>query len=295
MIRKILFTLKMFFILGRNNQTFLDAKWIKVLLKNTPKKYKKAVALNILSLSPHYFYPSESNKENFLLKEYKRNLSSRRLIFEHLISDYVTPNTVVMDYGCGPSFLARIVAEKAKKVYAIDISDGVLLCADAINHRDNIQFLNVFKNETDAIEDNSVDLIYSFAVLQHVSQDLMDGIFALFSKKLKPNGKLLLQVQLEADGWKSEQDWKEDTSLSGKLKYKYGLHAFSNSVNFYHDKMTNRGLTFISVADLSSMLPFDFDDICHQQLIIGQKEPAVSPVELETALSSFPITSSQSN
>ena len=30
MFKKFLFTLKMYFILGKDTQTFLDAKWIKV-------------------------------------------------------------------------------------------------------------------------------------------------------------------------------------------------------------------------------------------------------------------------
>jgi cyclopropane fatty-acyl-phospholipid synthase-like methyltransferase len=277
MFKKFLFALKMYFILGKDSQTFLDAKWIKSLLKSTPKKYKKTVALNVLALSPHYFLYSEEMKtrKSFLISEYKRNLSSRQLLFKHVISKYISPQSVVMDYGCGPGFLARIVAQRTKKVYAIDISDGVLLCADTINHRDNINYLNVFKKQTDSIPDNSVDLIYSFAVLQHVSANLVDDIFSLFYKKLKENGKLLVQVQLQAQGWKTEKEWTDDHSVSGKLKYEYGLHAFSNTISFYEEKMEKNGLKFQSLIEMSNLLPDAFDDIYHQQLIAGKKESFV--------------------
>lgn len=284
MFKKFLFTLKMYFILGKDTQTFLDAKWIKALLKSTPKKYKKTVALNILALSPHYFLHSkELDRKSFLLTEYKRLVASRRLLFKHLISKYVSPQSVVMDYGCGPGFLARPVAERTNKVYAVDISDGVLLCGDTINHRDNLHYLNVFKNQTDTIPDNSVDLIYSFAVLQHVSEKLVDDIFSLFYKKLKENGKLLLQVQLQTHNWKTEKDWKDDNSVSGKLKYEYGLHCFSNTVSFYEEKMEKNGLKFQALIELSDLLPA-FDDICNQQLITGKKESFVPTSNPQTIL-----------
>lgn len=273
MIKKFLFAVKMFFIAGKKDQTFLDAKWIRLLLKSTPQKYKKTVALNILALSPHYFFGEEKDKKSFLIREYKRNLRTRQLIFKYIVSDHITPQSVVMDYGCGPGFLAKIVASRTNKVYALDISDGVLLCANTINHIDNLHYLNVFKNQATRIADNSVDLIYSFAVLQHVSEDLIAGIFDLFYAKLKPNGKVLIQVQLIADGWKTELEWKKDTTLTGKLKYKYGLHAFSNSVSFYSDKLERSKLKFLSMVELKDVLPFAFDDIYKQQLIFAQKLP----------------------
>jgi len=286
MFKKFLFAVKMYFIRGKDSQTFLDARWIKSLLKNTPKRYKKTVVLNIMALSPHYFFrtPEMKNRKYFLTSEYKRNLRSRQMLFKHLISKHISEQSVVMDYGCGPGFLARTVAEKAKKVYAIDISDGVLLCADTINHRDNINYLNVFKNQTDAIADNSVDLIYSFAVLQHVSANLVDDIFSLFYKKLKENGKLLLHVQLQTQGWKTEKEWKDDNSVRGKLKYEYGLHCFSNTTSFYEEKMEKNGLTFQSLIELSNVLPDPNDHIYHQQLITGKKESFVPTTNPQTIL-----------
>jgi 2-polyprenyl-3-methyl-5-hydroxy-6-metoxy-1,4-benzoquinol methylase len=271
MLKKMLFALRMYFILGKDRQTFLDAKWIRFLIKNTPQKYKKAVALKILALSPHYFIGEKKGTSSFLLSEYKRNLKSRQLLFKYLISDNISSDYSVIDYGCGPGFLAKIVAKSAKKVYGLDISDGVLLCADTINHRNNLNYLNVFKNQADAISDNSIDLIYSFAVLQHVSENLVDSIFDLFYSKLKASGKLLLQVQLADPKWKSEKEWIEDQSLTGKIKYEYGLHCFSNTADFYKEKLEKNKLKFISVENLSKVFPFEFDDTYKQQLIIAQK------------------------
>ena len=248
MITKVLSGLKLYAIQGEGSQTFLDAKLIRFLIRNTPKNYKKTVALNVLALSPHYFLgEKEKRKKTFLIREYKRNLLSRQLLYKYVVSNYITPETVVMDYGCGPGFLAKIVASKCRKLYALDISDGVLLCADTINHGDNLNYLNVLKNRAESIPDASIDLIYTFAVLQHVSGKLVDDIFNLFYKKLREGGKALIQVQLPDPNWKTEEEWTADQSLMGRFKYKYGLNCFSNTLSFYQEKLANNKLKFHSM------------------------------------------------
>lgn len=272
MLKKLVSGLKLYLIQGKTSQTFLDAKWIRFLLKSSPKKLKKTVALNVLALSPHYFLGEKAeNKKDFLLREYKRNLSSRQLLYQHVVANYISPESVVIDYGCGPGFLAKIVAAKARKLYALDISDGVLLCANTINHRENLSYLNVLKAGANSIPDNSIDLIYTFAVLQHVSAKLVDDIFHLFYKKLKVNGKALIQVQLLDPDWKTEDEWIADSSLIGKFKYKYGLNCFSNTLSFYQEKLANNKLNFLSTVEMKELLPYAFDDIYGQQLIIAEK------------------------
>jgi SAM-dependent methyltransferase len=272
MITKLLSGLKLYAIQGKTSQTFLDANWIRVLVKNTPKKFKKTIALNVLALSPHYFLgEKEKTKKAFLIREYKRNFSSRQLLYKYVVARYITPHSIVIDYGCGPGFLARIVASKTKKLYALDISDGVLLCANTINHRENLKYLNVLKGMANSIPDGSVDLIYSFAVFQHVSGKLVDDIFALFHKKLKEGGKALIQVQLPAPNWKTEDEWTADQSLMGKFKYKYGLNCFSNTLMFYQEQLAKNNLKFHSMTEMKELLPYSFDDIYDQQLIIAEK------------------------
>jgi len=272
MVKKLLSGLKLYLIQGKGSQTFLDAKWIRFLIKASPEKFKKTVALNVLALSPHYFLGQKAKtKKSFLIREYKRNLSSRQLLYKHVVSNYATPESVVMDYGCGPGFLAKIVAARTRKLYALDISDGVLLCANTINHRENLSYLNVLKNKANSIPDNSVDLIYSFAVLQHVSRNLVDNIFKLFYDKLKNSGKVLIQVQLLDPAWKTEDEWIADKTLSGKFKYKYGLNCFSNSMSFYQETLEKNKLKFLSMVEMKELLPYAFDDIYNQQLIIAEK------------------------
>jgi hypothetical protein len=100
---------------------------------------------------------------------------------------------------------------------------------------------------------------------------LVDNIFKLFYDKLKNSGKVLIQVQLLDPAWKTEDEWIADKTLSGKFKYKYGLNCFSNSMSFYLEKVEKNKLKFLSMVEMKELLPYAFDDLYNQQLIIAEK------------------------
>jgi len=119
------------------SQNFLGAPWIEGWLKAAPTGLKRPLALRLLRASPHYFYRTPANARlsahDFVESEYRRNLESRRRIIDGLISKYLQPGFVCIDYGCGPGFLAVSAAPKVTKVIACDITGGVLACAATIN------------------------------------------------------------------------------------------------------------------------------------------------------------------
>jgi ubiquinone/menaquinone biosynthesis C-methylase UbiE len=163
-IKNILSFFSTVLLLGGSSQCFIGARWIVTILRVTPKKYKRSMALFFISRSPHYFYRvindeySNLSLISFLEKEFTRNKDSREKIKDILLTQYLKPNQTVIDYGCGPGFMAHEVSSSVGKVIAIDISIGVLECARIINNQANIEQMN-------SIEDKSVDFIYSFAVI----------------------------------------------------------------------------------------------------------------------------------
>ena len=131
--------LKRAITIGNKPQAFIGAKWVVTLLKVTPQSKKRAMALRILSMSPHYFY-RDANPEyaelplpQFLEAEYTRNRISRQKICHYILKDRLSKRDLVLDYGCGPGFLAKEVAKSVRRVYACDISQGVLEGAKIIN------------------------------------------------------------------------------------------------------------------------------------------------------------------
>src|ERR1700733_12785317 len=123
-MNKLLNFIKALLTNGRDNQAFIGAKWLVVLLRITPRLLKRKMALRILAISPHYFYrtsrPEYKNMptSQFLEAEFERNRSSRERIVNQLLLPGLKPGYRVLDIGCGPGFLAKAVSRHVKMVYA---------------------------------------------------------------------------------------------------------------------------------------------------------------------------------
>jgi ubiquinone/menaquinone biosynthesis C-methylase UbiE len=268
--------------IGKDSQSFIGAKWLIYLLRVCPKSKKRALALRILSLSPHYFYrnikPEYSKLSfcEFLEAEYTRNKVSREKICSLLLRPYLAKNMVVMDYGCGPGFLAKAVSSIAGKVYAVDISHGVLECAKILNSGDNIEYLYAGRGGVSIIPDNGLDIIYSIAVIQHLANKVFEEVLSTWREKLKPGGKALLHIVIDDPNWKSEEQWKADTSLRGKIKLKYALNCFSRTSEYLYGVLPQKGFRILSLQKIEDICGEYFDDVCGQHLLIAEKEKNVT-------------------
>ena len=262
---------------GSVPQSFIGAKWITTILRNAPGSLKKPLALRVLGLSPHYFlsyldpsYDKLSNKQ-FLEAEFARNRRGREIISREILQKFVAPDDAVLDYGCGPGFLARAVAPHVGQVYAIDISRGALECAKILNGADNIKYLYALNDEKEQIADESLDAVYSFAVIQHVTDEVLREILAFCFRKLKSGGRLILQVQLEESGWRTEEEWKSDKSLAGRVRLSQGLNCFARTAETISAMVSEACFRDIEFKNVSEMVSENFDDICRTQILLANK------------------------
>jgi hypothetical protein len=99
-------------------QNFLGVRWVARAVTSSPEGLRERMALRLLSLSPHYFYDGDIGAEA------ERNRRSRAALVDQIIAPYLTDQAQVIDYGCGPGYLARAVAGRAAHVDAVDISAG---------------------------------------------------------------------------------------------------------------------------------------------------------------------------
>jgi SAM-dependent methyltransferase len=256
------------------SQNFLGARWVAGSLRIAPRGLKRPVALRLLNVSPHYFARTQANSrlaaQDFLESEYRRNRESRRLITEGLISGYLKPEFICLDYGCGPGFLAVSVALKAAKVIACDISPGVLACAEAINSARNIEYRKIGADGAIPVKDGEVDLAYSFAVFQHLTDDVLRKTLAELRRIIKPGGLAVCHVVLDgAEGWKRESTWRDDKTLTGRLKWEINLHCFSRAPVSLERMIVDAGLKLrqlIPISDLGVSLAGD--DVERQHLCV---------------------------
>jgi SAM-dependent methyltransferase len=99
----------------------------------------------------------------------------------YYISDlqYITKDDIVLDVGCGVGLGASILAEKAKKVIAIDDSKETIEFAKLYWNRPNIEYFH-----KDAFEETNIyDVVVAHEVVEHIKE--IDKIFELFSKITK--------------------------------------------------------------------------------------------------------------
>lgn len=274
-MKHILFLFKTLLFRGKDNQSFIGATWVVTLLKAAPKRFKRRLALLVLSWSPHYFYHDIDDEyyrlpfKDFLEREFKRNKESREKITNLILAPYLNTHQTVLDYGCGPGFLANAVSLRVARVFAVDVSRGVLECARILNGQKKITYLHT--TQLEHIKDGSVDLIYSFAVIQHVTDQVLNGILDTSYKALKDNGKIVFHVVADQQGWRDESNWVSNKSIKGRLKLKCGLNCFNRNSESIVRVFGEHDFSSVSLLPIESLCSEDFDDICKQHLITAVK------------------------
>ena len=263
--------------LGREPQTFLGARWVRSLLTRSSPEKKRRWALRILSLSPHYFLDPENPKyrgmssDEYLEAAFRSYVDSRKEIFKNILADRLKPDDVFLDYGCGPGFLAKVVSENVNQAYAVDISPGALECARILNGSPTLEYVLADEKGLASIPDSGVDVVFSYAVVQHLSDEAYSSMLEICRKKLRPGGRLIVQVQLIDWQWKTEEQWRADRSLQGRIKFKYGLHCFGRTKEFHVEMVTSHGFTNAAIVPLSDLLPDEDGNLVSQALLTAEK------------------------
>lgn len=273
-LSKIKFALRLLPIRGTGNQNFLGAAWIPFLLRLTPRSRKERLALELLALSPHYFfrdrYPPGLGRKRFLELERARNDAARKEIRDQVLRPYLGPGFSVLDYGCGPGFLARHVSQCVKKVYAGDISPGTIACARVINPSPAVEYFVAGPGKVPPFPPGSLDLVYSFAVIQHLADEIFRGLLADFHRWLKPGGRAVLHVVVDDPRWRTEEEWRADRSIRGRLKFRCGLHCFGRRRGEVEAMLSTAGFSGVAHIRLADICSLD-DDVASQSLFVGQR------------------------
>ncbi len=254
---------------------FIDLFCFELLLKLIPLRFKKNAALMALGMSNQYFIYKESLSDSLnnsymeiLKKEYQRNEITRQKLCEHIIQPYLLPQMTVVDFGCGPGILAREVAKHCKKVLAIDISYGAIACAKILKNAENINYIRINRNDLNIIDDCSVDLIYSFAVFQHMNDEKFQEKLEQFYNILKPNGKIICHLALNESQYSHLE--KDNSPFFNYLRNKFSLRMLYRSIENVTEMVVKAGFkesNVIPVRDLSNVE----DDIVNDHIFVLSK------------------------
>ena len=119
-------------------------------------------------------------------------------IMEHLhryqfAREQVREHDVVLDAACGTGYGSGILAEKAGKVYGIDISEDAVQYASERYSAENISFQTMSVEKLE-FPDNFFDVVVSFETIEHVEHEIQKKFLAEIKRCLKPKGILIMSM-----------------------------------------------------------------------------------------------------
>lgn len=116
----------------------------------------------------------------------------------------------VLDFGTGIGTLPILLAEQGLEVKTIDNNSRCIRDIKNVNNvwgffdysslNSNIQSFNESLSLT-TFEENTFDAIYSVSVIEHMPADIRRYILECFALQIKPNGKLILTLDLKKDSY----------------------------------------------------------------------------------------------
>lgn len=136
----------------------------------------------------------ESTGERLIEDAYHSSLGSYVIYVMHAASyRFVEPLCAgkhVIDLGCGSGYGAARIANVAKQVEAVDISDEAIAFARARYQADNLKYSKITADNPLPFDDAVFDVALSFQVIEHVENDL--AYLQEAHRMLKPGGVIIV-------------------------------------------------------------------------------------------------------
>ena len=122
----------------------------------------------------------------------------------------LTGKTSVLDFGCGPGFMAEEIASRTTaQVFGVDLNKEFMSRAESRNTKENLKFFHL---EGDALPDeiNAVDRVFIKNVLEYVPD--LEGTVARLHSILSDGGRI---VVIDSDwGFVLVEPWGKGSSRS---------------------------------------------------------------------------------
>jgi SAM-dependent methyltransferase len=99
-----------------------------------------------------------------------------------------------LDFGCGVGRLTQALADHFQHVTGVDIAPSMLENARRFNEHANVEFVQNEKPDLAVLPDESVDLVYTTIVLQHMAPALALGYLDEFGRILRPGGAVVFTL-----------------------------------------------------------------------------------------------------
>lgn len=117
----------------------------------------------------------EPSGERVMENMYKRSLGAYTIYMMHIASyrfvEKICTGRRVLDYGCGSGYGAKLISKIADEVVGVDVSPEAIQYAGDNYRNDNLSFHQIDPGSQLPFPDGHFDVILSFQVIEHVSDD----------------------------------------------------------------------------------------------------------------------------
>jgi len=117
------------------------------------------------------------------------NLNTTEHLHRYAIAQQFCERKIVLDIASGVGYGSNLLAQKAQKVFGIDISEKTIKDAMSNYTRPNLSF-QIGSCSSIPLETHSVDLVVSFETIEH--HDEHEAMMNEIKRVLKPDGLLLI-------------------------------------------------------------------------------------------------------
>jgi SAM-dependent methyltransferase len=156
---------------------------------------------------------------------------------------------VCLDIGTGAGHTAAALAQTAKKVYGLDIAEGMLKAArESYRHLENLEFVPGSSEET-GFPDNTFDIVTARHTLHH--HPSMPKTLPEIKRVLKPNGRLVMVDEITPS--ENLNDWYHRLEVT-----RDPTHLRAYYVDEWKTFIKDAGLTWI-VGDADTVYRLDIE------------------------------------
>lgn len=106
-------------------------------------------------------------------------------------------NNTLLELGCGNGRMTKYLANVFGKVVAVDCSLTVIRMAQSATQQRNVQWVVNDGESLKGVPDQSIDVVFSYIVFQHMKQETVLKYFAEIARVLKTGGTFIFQLPVD--------------------------------------------------------------------------------------------------
>ena len=141
---------------------------------------------------------SNSDQIEFTGERFVPGIDDPVIMMEHMQRYLSLRNVIagldILDIACGEGYGCNLMADSARNVTGVDISQEAIKHAEKRYERDNLSFIQGSATDLSMFPDGSFDTVVSFETIEHIDEPSQNKFLEEIKRVLRPNGFLVMST-----------------------------------------------------------------------------------------------------